>query len=249
MEIKSFKPTRGLLQFAPTTGLVVTGNGASCNTHKVFVLGNIQSMGVEIQSKTIRTLILSLVQELRTTFGKMPNKVVVTSGQWKNRFTAASKCRVAAKIYPTSVLYSQFCFFVRDEHKWAASWQNQQNDCAPSKDSDQLCAQWVPFFTRTAKTDQTGRMPRLIWVFTGRKVHFVGFFMRRLKFMLVSVLHIYQTACEINIFFYRFSIEHTGSIQIHSTFWIFKMSSAIDNPCSGNKKLVFKIKVWQNLRE
>ena len=37
---------------------------------------------------------------------------------------------------------------------WAAAWQNQQNDCAPSKDSDQLgncpvwsesslCAQWV----------------------------------------------------------------------------------------------------------
>ena len=79
MEIKSFKSTRGHLQLAPTTGLVVTGNGASCNTHKVFVLGNIQSMGVEIQSEKIRTLILNLAQELRTSFGKMPNKVVVTS--------------------------------------------------------------------------------------------------------------------------------------------------------------------------
>ena len=38
-------------------------------------------MGVEIQSKRIRTLILSLAQELRSTFGRMPNKVVVTSGQ------------------------------------------------------------------------------------------------------------------------------------------------------------------------
>ena len=38
-------------------------------------------MGVEIQSKRIQTLILSLAQELRTTFGSMPNKVVVTSGQ------------------------------------------------------------------------------------------------------------------------------------------------------------------------
>ena len=79
MEIKSFKPTRGHLQLALTTGLVVTDNGASCNTHKVFVLGNIQSMGVEIQSEKIRTLILNLAQELRTTFGKMPNKVVLTS--------------------------------------------------------------------------------------------------------------------------------------------------------------------------
>ena len=69
-------------------------------------------MGVEIQSKRIRTLILSLAQELRTTFGRMPNKVVVTSGQVVtilgascNRFIAASKCRVAGKICPTSVLY------------------------------------------------------------------------------------------------------------------------------------------------
>ena len=30
-------------------------------------------------------------------------------------------------------------------------------------------------------SDQTGRMPRLIWVFTGRTCHFVGFVMRRLK--------------------------------------------------------------------
>ena len=79
---------------------------------KVFVLGNIKSMGVEIQSKRIRTLILRLAQELRTTFDRMPNKVVVTSGQVVtifrgkfNRFIAASKCRVAAKIYPASVLY------------------------------------------------------------------------------------------------------------------------------------------------
>ena len=37
--------------------------------------------GVEIQCKRIRTLRLSLAQELRTTFGSMPNKVVVTAGQ------------------------------------------------------------------------------------------------------------------------------------------------------------------------
>ena len=29
-------------------------------------------------------------------------------------------------------------------------------------------------------SDQTGRMPRLIWVFAGRTYHFVGFVMRRL---------------------------------------------------------------------
>ena len=76
---------------------------------------------------------------------------------------------------------------------WWASWQNQQNDCLPSEDSDHpghppslitdqssLCAQWVakdPSFlqadsedadqTGRMHSDQTGQMPRLIclrWV-------------------------------------------------------------------------------------
>ena len=81
---------------------------------------------------------------------------------------------------------------------WAASWQNQQNDCAPSEGSDQpghppsaqsdqssLCAQLVakaPSFLHadSEDSDRTGRMPRLIWVFTGRTCHSVGFVMRRL---------------------------------------------------------------------
>ena len=129
MEIMSFKPTRGHCYNLPwqrgwlkqATEQVVTHR----IFHKVFILGNIQSMGVEIQSKRIRTLILSLSQELRATFVKMPNKVVVTSGQVVtflrgscNRFIAASKCRVAAKIYLPPVSYPQFCFFIRDEHKF-----------------------------------------------------------------------------------------------------------------------------------
>ena len=60
---------------------------------------------------------------------------------------------------------------------WATTWQNQQNECVPSEDSDQpessLCAQWVvknPSFLHadSEDSDQTGRMPRLIWVFAGR---------------------------------------------------------------------------------
>ena len=83
-------------------------------------------------------------------------------------------------------------------HIWAATWQNQQNESAPSEDSDQpghppslikvfavrsmgspvwsessLCAQWVakdPSFLHadSQDSDQIGRMPRLIWVFAGR---------------------------------------------------------------------------------
>ena len=49
-----------------------------------------------------------------------------------------------------------------------------------------LCAQWVakdPSFLHadSEDSDQTGRMPRLIWVFAGRTYHFVGFVTRWLK--------------------------------------------------------------------
>ena len=65
--------------------------------------------------------------------------------------------------------------------------------CAPSKDSISLgirpiwsefslCAQWVakdPRFLHadSEDSDQTGWMPRLIWIFGGRTCHFVGFVM------------------------------------------------------------------------
>ena len=54
------------------------------------------------------------------------------------------------------------------------------------------CTQWVvkdPSFLHvdSKDSDQTGRMPRLIWVFAGRTCHFVGFVMRRFIFVLNSV--------------------------------------------------------------
>ena len=47
------------------------------------------------------------------------------------------------------------------------------------------CAQWVAkdpllFHAHSKDSDQTGQMPRLIWVFAGRKCHFVGFVVRQL---------------------------------------------------------------------
>ena len=68
---------------------------------------------------------------------------------------------------------------------WDASWQSQQNDlCAQWRlwpESSQ-CTQWVakdPSFLHadSEDSDQTGQMPRLIWVFAGRTCHFVGFVM------------------------------------------------------------------------
>ena len=67
--------------------------------------------------------------------------------------------------------------------KWAASWQNQQNDCALVKTQISLgiCPVWsesslsvwrklgslVTLWAQSEDSDQTGLMPWLIWVFTG----------------------------------------------------------------------------------
>ena len=73
---------------------------------------------------------------------------------------------------------------------WATAWQNQQNGmCAQqrlgsawaSTQSDQsslsawsLARHWA----HSEVSNQTGRMPRLIWAFVGRTCHFVGFVVR-----------------------------------------------------------------------
>ena len=67
---------------------------------------------------------------------------------------------------------------------WAASWQSQQKACASSEDSDQpghppsesSLSAWrelrslATYSAHIKDSDQTGRMPRLIWVFAGRTV-------------------------------------------------------------------------------
>ena len=56
-----------------------------------------------------------------------------------------------------------------------------------------LCTQWVAkdpmlIHADSEDSDQTERIPRLIWVFAGRTGHFVSFVMRRLKWFFVVVL-------------------------------------------------------------
>ena len=69
--------------------------------------------------------------------------------------------------------------------------------CAPSKtqislrinqvrSESSLCDQWVAkdpsvLHADSEDSDQTGRMPSLIWVFAGRTCHFVGFVVRGVK--------------------------------------------------------------------
>ena len=103
-----------------------------------------------------------------------------------------------------TVVDISFCTWI----KWAASWQNQQNGmCAQrrlrsawaSAQSDQslLCTQWVamdPSFLHadSEDSDQTGQVPRLIWVFAGRTCHCAGFVMRWLKSS-----DIYSSSCAL----------------------------------------------------
>ena len=141
--------------------------------------------------------------------------------------------------------YSHFVFCASSQIG-ASAWQNQQNVCALSKDSDHLpslirvfavCSGYLriqAFFMRTTKTlirlgirpvwsesslraqwvskdrsflhadsedsDQTGRMPSLIWVFAGRTCHFVGFLVRWLNYYSIhspglSQLSIHDIIC------------------------------------------------------
>ena len=60
----------------------------------------------------------------------------------------------------------------------------------PVRSETSLCTQWVakdPSFLRadSEDSDQTGRMPRLIWVFAGRTGKFVGFVTRPLNFFVI----------------------------------------------------------------
>ena len=87
--------------------------------------------------------------------------------------------------------------------KCAASWQNQQNGmCAHRRQISlgirpvwsvfalRMKKDWVLIYPLSASedSDQTGWMPRLIWVFAGRTCHFVGFVMRRIKCAFISML-------------------------------------------------------------
>ena len=84
---------------------------------------------------------------------------------------------------PMASMARSHCMITFNLTIWAATWQNQQNERAPSEDSDlgirpvwsesslsawrklgSLATHWA----HSEDSDQTGRMPRLIWVFAGR---------------------------------------------------------------------------------
>ena len=77
-----------------------------------------------------------------------------------------------------------------------------------------MCAQWVAkdlnfLHAGSEDSDQTGRMPRLIWVFAGRACHSVGFTMRWLIYSMALqclpwLLHIRRWSFFFFFFFFFF---------------------------------------------
>ena len=103
---------------------------------------------------------------------------------------------------------------MRVMYTWATTWQNQQTKMCPQQRqislhhrpvwSESLLSAWKQVrYLATHKadsddTDQTGRMPGLIWVFAGDTCHFVGFVMRWLTWLYAErndflVLHLKLT--------------------------------------------------------
>ena len=64
---------------------------------------------------------------------------------------------------------------------WASS-QSDQSSLSAWRNLGPLATHWA----HREDSDQTGRMPRLIWVFAGRS-HFVGFVISRLKYLSVAI--------------------------------------------------------------
>ena len=66
--------------------------------------------------------------------------------------------------------------------------------------SESLLSAWrklgslATHWAHSEDSDQTGRMPRLIWVFAGRTCHFVGFVMRWL-YLFLQFIHKALTHC------------------------------------------------------
>ena len=72
--------------------------------------------------------------------------------------------------------------------KWLCTQQRLRSAWASTQ--SEWVAQVLSFLHADSEdSDHTGRMPRLIWVFTGRTCHFVGFITRRLILPLIFPLY------------------------------------------------------------
>ena len=80
------------------------------------------------------------------------------------------------------------------------------------------------FFMRIAKADQTGRTPKLIWVYAGRKCHFVGFVMRWLNYLVPGTCAARHSDQEFNskktVYYSSKCFDETAQVYIMCSFFL-----------------------------
>ena len=70
-------------------------------------------------------------------------------------------------------------------------------------------------------SDQTGRMPRLIWVFAGHTYHFVGFVMKRLIFRNSAYLSVFVCGFQIKLSNYlSHALLHLQPVTDNDRYWV-----------------------------
>ena len=129
-----------------------------------------------------------------------------------------------------------FVYFMLTTDIWATTWQNQQNECVPSKDSDQpghppslirgcpdwsetsLCTQLVakdPSFLHadSEDSDKTERMPRLVWVFAGRTLILLVLSWGGSFFSTIQPSDLYNAAVRVKIIEPRFDKTNKMSVR------------------------------------
>ena len=116
---------------------------------------------------------------------------------------------------------------------WAAAWQNQLSvKVCPAKTEPSLCTQRIAndpryFHMDSEGFDQTGLMPRLIWVFTRRTDHLFGFVMMQLIWSKTSMQSLQVWVSPGHIFcsnwswnnFYGHSILTADSSRAVVSYW------------------------------
>ena len=96
--------------------------------------------------------------------------------------------------------------------------------CAyPQSNESLLCVQYEakdPVFLHAdiKDSDQTGRMPRLIWVFAGRTSYFVGFVVLRLKYCFCYIF-LHSSFYKVNFNAYKnFLINNSEQVSQYFTY-------------------------------
>ena len=123
-------------------------------------------------------------------FGKVNCRIY----RWKFRFTVTHQWSKMQVIYIKFILVNRLTVnemsrLMTKPTKWPVCPAKTQISLGirPVWSESSLCAQWVAkdpnfLYADSEDSDQTGHMPRLIWVFAGCTCPFVGFVMRWLKY-------------------------------------------------------------------